>query len=197
MYKKQMKFQRLVCFILLAAAALVFIYSLGLVTDLYEALYSTMRDYKNPKLDMVDGARIFYDIQPFNSMLTTAAIILICCSILVFITNTHSRRKYYIANYITVGISCVANVVVAIWTAINVAKYKLQYQTTIDFEALKEYSTVWKTLYIGPNDTFWFDIGFVVCAILIVASALAVFNLIWKSKLMKEEAKLIKEGLEG
>lgn len=196
MYKKQMKFQRIACFAFLAAAAIVFIYSLGLVTDLYEALYSTM-DYQNPKYDAVDGARIFYDIQPFNSMLTTAALILIGCSILVFITNTHSRRKYYLANYITVGLSCVANLAVAVWTAINVAKYKLQYQTTIDFEALKEYSKVWKTLYIGPNDTFWFDIGFVVCAILIIASALAVFNLIWKTRLMKEEKRLIKEGLEG
>ena len=196
MYKKQMKFQRIACFAFLAAAAIVFIYSLGLVTDLYEALYSTM-DYLNPKYDAVDGARIFYDIQPFNSMLTTAALILIGCSVLVFITNTHSRRKYYLANYITVGLSCVANLAVAIWTAINVAKYKLQYQTTIDFEALKEYSEIWKTLYIGPNDTFWFDIGFVVSAILIIVSALAVFNLIWKTLLMKEEKRLIKEGLEG
>jgi hypothetical protein len=42
-----MKFQRLVCFAMLAASALVFIYSLGLVTDLYDAFYSTMRDHNN------------------------------------------------------------------------------------------------------------------------------------------------------
>ena len=196
MYKKQMKFQRLVCFILLAASALVFIYSLGLVTDLYDAFYSTM-DYRNPKYDKVDGARIFYDIQPFNSMLTVVSIILIGCSLLAFITNTHSRRKYYVANYVSIGILSVANIAASIWIAINVAKYRTQYITTVDFEALKQYSEEWGTLYIGPDQTFWFDIGFVICGILIIVTALGIYNLIWKTKLMKEEAKIIKEGLEG
>ena len=110
---------------------------------------------------------------------------------------THSRRKYYLANYISVGISSVANIAAAVWTIINVAKYKTQYQTTIDFEALKEYSETWGTLYIGPDHTFWFDIGFVISAILVVVVALAIFNLIWKIKLMKEETRIIKEGLEA
>ena len=43
MYKKQLTFQKIVCFAMLAAAALVFIYSLGIMTDLYDSLYSTMR----------------------------------------------------------------------------------------------------------------------------------------------------------
>lgn len=197
MYKKQMKFQRLVCFILLAASALVFIYSLGLVTDLYDAFYSTIRNPNKIYDAKVDGAWIFYEIQPFNSMLTVVSLVLIGCSLLAFITNTHSRRKYYLANYITVGISTVANVAASIWIAINVAKYRTQFITTVDFEALKEYSETWDTLYIGPDQTFWFDIGFVICGILIIVAALGIFNLIWKTKLMKEEKRLINEGSEG
>lgn len=198
MYKKQMKFQKLICLSTLVASALLFIYSLGLVTDLYDAFYTTMRD-PNKIYDMrhtkVAGAWIFYEIQPFNKALTTVSIVLLVCSLLPFITNTHSRRKYYLANYITVGISSVANVAAAIWCIINVAKYRNQFLTTVDFVALKEYAEKWNTLY--TESTFWFDIGYVVCALLIVVTAFNIYNLVWKTKLMKEEKQLILEGLEG
>ena len=49
MYKKQMILQRLVCYIVLIAAALVFVYSLGLLTDMFEMKfeYHAERYYKN------------------------------------------------------------------------------------------------------------------------------------------------------
>ena len=193
-----MKFQKLICLAVLVASAILFLYSLGLVTDLYDALYGTMRDPNNiydMNFTKVEGAWIFYEIQPFNKALTTVSIILLVCSLLPYITNTHSRRKYYIANYIAVGISSVANVAAAIWCTINVVKYRNQFLTTVDFEALKEYSEKWNTLY--TESTFWFDIGFVACALLIIVTALNIYNLIWKTKLMKEEKQLILEGSEG
>ena len=61
MYKLQMKFQKIVCFIALASGALVFIYSLGLMTDLYDSLYFMMPEVSEPELDKVAGARIYYD----------------------------------------------------------------------------------------------------------------------------------------
>ena len=200
MYKKQMKFQRLICFTVLAASVILFIYSLGFATDLYDALRQTMDGdsnlYDDKYVTVVKGAEIYCQIQPFNKNLTTAAIILIICSLALFVTNNHSRRKYYLANYITVGISSLANVGVAIWNIINVAGFKNQYLTTVDFEALKAFSEKWDTLYIDQNSTFWFDAGFIVSAILVVVSIINILNLIWKIKLMKDEAQIIKEGLE-
>ena len=190
-----MKFQKLVCFVLLAASALVFIYSLGLVTDLYDAFYGTMRNPNNIKDTPVAGAWIYYDIQPFNSQLTTASLILIGCAVIAFITNTHSRRKYYLANYVSVALSSIANVAISVWALSNVTSFKNQFLTTVDFEALKTYSEEWNSLY--TESTFWFDIGYVVFGLLLVATALVIVNLIWKIKMMKEEDKLIKEGLEG
>jgi hypothetical protein len=195
MYRKQMKFQKLICFFLLAASALVFVYSLGLSTDLHDSLKSTMiydNDYHNTP---VSGAWIYYDIQPFNLSLTTAAIILILLSIVLFIFNNHSRRKYYFANYLPVGLSSTINVGISVWAIINVLKFRHQYVTTVDFEALKAYCEEWNTYY--TDSTFWFDIAFLVFGLVIVATALNIFNAIWKSKLMKEEARIIKEGLEG
>lgn len=194
MYRKQMKFQKLICLLLLAASALVFIYSLGLVTDLYDAFYGTMRNPNNIKDTPVAGAWIYYDIQPFNSQLTTASLILIGCCVLMFITNTHSRRKYYFANYASVVISVITNVVVSVWAISNVTAFKTQFLTTVDFAALKTYAEEWNSYY--TESTFWFDIGYVVCGLLLAVSALAIVNLIWKINMMKEEAKLIKEGLE-
>ena len=47
MYKRQMKLQKILCLLAIAASALVFIYSLGLMTDLYDSLYGTMTDRKS------------------------------------------------------------------------------------------------------------------------------------------------------
>ena len=63
MYKKQMTLQRIVCYALLIAAALVFVYSLGLVTDLYDSLFNYADATKKK---YVEGAEIYYNIQPFN-----------------------------------------------------------------------------------------------------------------------------------
>ena len=195
MYRKQMKFQKLVCFATLIASAIIFIYSLGLVTDLYDAFYTTMRDPNNIYNSKVDGSWIYYDIQPFNHNLTTAAIVLIGCSVLLFLTNTHSRRKYYIANYVATIINAVVSIGIAVWGIINISAFKTQFLTTIDFPALKEYAEKWNTLY--TESTFWFDIGYVAFGFLIAVVVLTIINLVWKRMLMKSEALLIKEGLEG
>ena len=195
MYRKQMKFQKLICFLLLVASALVFVYSLGLSTDLHDSLKNTMRDDYDHHITDVYGAWIYYDIQPFNHNLTTAAIILILVSVVLFVFNNHSRRKYYLANYITTGLSSAANIGISVWAIINIMSFREQYVTTVDFEALKIYCEEWNSYY--TDSTFWFDISFVVFGILIVFTALNIFNAIWKFKLMKEEARLIEEGLEG
>lgn len=197
-YKEQMKIQKVFCFVTLIACALLLLYSFGLVTDLYDSLYYTMSDpddIYNMKTTYVSGAWIFFEIQPFNKALTTVALVLLGCSLLPFFTNTHSRRKYYLSNYITVGISCLANITAAIWCTINIIKFKHQFLTTVDFAALKEYSDFMDTPYI--ESTFWFDIGFIVCELLIIAAVLNIYNLVWKTKLMRKEKQLIQEGLEG
>ena len=39
MYKKQLTWQKILCFAALAACGLMFVYSLGLSTDLYDGLF--------------------------------------------------------------------------------------------------------------------------------------------------------------
>ena len=44
MYRKQVKLQKILCLALLILSAAIFIYSLGIMTDLYDSLYNTIRD---------------------------------------------------------------------------------------------------------------------------------------------------------
>ena len=55
MYKKQMILQRIVCYVMLIAAALVFVYSLGIMTDMYDSKFAYYaEDIENP---MVAGTK--------------------------------------------------------------------------------------------------------------------------------------------
>lgn len=192
MYKKQMIFQKLVCYLVLAASAIVFIYSLGLVTDLYDSLYAMMPDPTDMSANYVSGAEIFYDIQEFNRQLTKLGIILILLSLFMIIMNTHTRRRYYIGNYVSIALSCTANVLGTVWALRNLAEYKNRFLTTVDFESLKMWSEIWKTPYI--ESTFWFDAGTWVFGLLVLTTMLLIFNLIWKIIMMNGERRLINEG---
>ena len=183
--------QRIACYLVLGAAALAFIYSLGLVTDLYDNQFSFYaQSMKHP---MVEGTQIYYNIQDFNRALTGAGLVLILLALSQFVAQNHVRRKYYIANYITVGFNAVAAVAVSVWALSNIFSYKAQY-LQVDFETLAE-----KAEQFGFDwyvSTFWFDISLVVFGLLLIAMVVNVGNLFWKKSLMKAEQKLIKEGKE-
>ena len=192
MYTKQMTFQKIVCVMAIIASALVFVYSLGISTDLYDALSKTIL-YPDYDLDLtsVEGSRVYYDMFEFNSVFTKVAIGLIIVTLVLFVTNTHARRKYYIGNYIAVGLSTAANIAVSIWCIPQIMYYKAQYQNNVDFEALEEFSKDWGTLYIGPEDTFWFDVSYFVFGILLLTSCLLILNVILKVVVMKAEQSAI------
>lgn len=193
MYKKQMTLQRITSYILLAAAVLVFVYSLGIMTDLYDSLYLAS-SYKEGHRNYVEGASIYLEMQPFNRELTTAGIILIISAVALFVFRSNDRRKYYIANYITIGVNAVANIAVSIWALINVFAYKAQF-LLVDFEKLAKIAKTYKINY--TESTFWFDASAVVFGFVFLATALSIVNLVWKIILMRAEKKLIEEGKEA
>ena len=195
MYKKQMLFQKIACMLALIAAALVFVYSLGMSTDLYDALARTILypDY-NLEQTSVAGSRVYYDMFSFNRTFTRVSIGLILVTLVLFITNTNVRRKYYIGNYVSAGLFAVAALGVTIWSVPQIMDYKSKFQNNVDFEALKAFSKDWGTLYIGPNDTFWFDISFAVFGFLIFTVVLLVLNVILKILVMKAEQNAIGKG---
>ena len=184
MYKKQMILQRIVCYIVLVAAALVFVYSLGLLTDMYEMKldYHAERYYKAGMTEealskvKVPGAEIYYDMQDFNSALTTSGIVLILLAVTQFIFQNQNRRKYYIANYITVGANAIGAIYYSYWGLSNILLYKERY-LKIDFEELKKINERYDFAY--TESTFWFDAGKFVFGFVLVAMVLNLLNMVW------------------
>ena len=186
-----MKIQKIVCFLVLAASVVVFLYSLGIMTDLYDALYYTIPNKDNLDRSRVDGARVYYDMQPFNQQFLHFGIGLILCAVLLFLTNTNTRRRYYVSNIIAVVINAAVNVYVAVWAHAQILAFKAQF-LQVDFEALKKFADRQHTLY--TESTFWFDIHVAVFAFAIIVNVLLIANTIWNFQLMKEEKQLIEAG---
>lgn len=194
MYRSQMKFQSIITYLCLAAAALTFFYSLGVSTDAYflRAVESLGKD--------VPGLEMYYEMQPFNRDFTAFSLVLILLAVACLIANNHKRRKYYIANYCTTVISSVADITVAIWALINVFKYKAMF-LAVDYSNLTSVpdrvlmnAGIDPENVLGPYSTFWFDISAFVLAVLVIAGILNIVNMFFKIKVMKEEKRILSEG---
>ncbi len=191
MYRKQMKLQRIFCIFALIAAACVFIYSLGMLTDLYDSFYPMMRNPDNLEETDVPGSIIYYDMQPFNHQLVISAIALILLAALLFVTSTSSRRKYYVGNYIATCLNVAAEIGVTIWAHLQISSFKSQFINTVDFDALEMWSGIWETPAMTKSSTFWFDIHYLVFALVLIAAVLLIVNVIWKRRLMQGEKALL------
>lgn len=194
MYKKQLRFQKIACLFAIIAAAVTFVYSLGIMTDIYDSLYSTMRNPDDLTQTSVPGSIIYYDMQGFNKTFLYLSIGLILAAAFLFVTNTNVRRRYYIGNFVATGIYSVATLAVAVWSHIQIAAFKVQYLTTVDFAALKEYAELWGTLY--TESTFWLDLHYFVGGLAIVSVVALVYNAIWKVQMMRGEKALLEGGKE-
>ena len=192
MYKKQMTAQKILCLAATIVSGIFFLYSLGIMTDLYDSLYTTMRNPNNINQTSVEGSQIYYYMQEFNNDLLLCSIGLILLAALLYITNTHVRRRYYIGNFFAIGAFTAASIGMSVYGHTYIEAYKQFYLTNLDFAALKEFAEMWGTLY--TDSTLWFDLHYLVFGLMLVVSALLVCNAVWKVNLMKDEAKLVEEG---
>ena len=170
---------------LLAACVIVFIYSLGLMTDLYDGVYQTYRN----GVSRVDGGDIYMNMQEFNRQLTTLSIVMLLVGLFNFVMGTNSRRKYYIGNYVSVALTVICNVGVSFWAITQLMAFKQDY-LKIDFAALETQLATRANAYFTTS-TFWFDASFVVFGIVLLVTVLLVVNLILKIMVMNSEKSLI------
>lgn len=195
MYNKQLKFQKFICLVAIIMAAIMFIYSLGVITDIHDALRSTMRNKNDHTKTKVEGSIIYYDMQPFNKAFTNYSVGLILLGCLLFVTNTQTRRKYYIGNYVATVLYSGAAIALTVWMHTNLTAFAEQYRTTVNMEQLKEYSETWGTLYL--DNTNLLDLHYYVGGLAILVVAALIGNMIWKIVLMRGENILIKAGEEA
>ena len=194
MYKKQMKLQRILCLALVFVCALAFVYSLGIMTDLYDSLYGTFRRGKTS----VTGAEIYNDMQGFNKTLLHGSIGMLLLCVVLFITNTHNRRKYYISNYIATGLVFAGSAAAAVWAHAKILVYRGQFQK-LDFPAIQKWLEKNKFGDLFTESTFWFDVHYFVFGLTLLISLLLIVNAIWKIRLMSKERALLgsRAALDG
>lgn len=199
MYKKQMRIQKTVCLLAIIAAAVLFVYALGIITDIYDGLYFTMASVKDPMKDpsklKIPGAIIYFQMQEFNSQLVNRSLVLILLACALFVTNTQVRRKYYIGNYVAIGAYSTAAIALSVWSHQQIEAFKHQYLTTIDFEKLQEFCDLLDKEYI--ESTLWFDLHYVAVGLVLISVVALVGNMIWKICLMRAENKLLAQGKEA
>ncbi len=196
MYKKQLKFQKIACYLAMAAAAIWFVYSLGVITDIYDALYFTMQNPKDLTETLVPGSILYYDMQDFNRLFLYAAIGMILLACLLFITNTHIRRRYYIANYIATGAYSLATLALSAWSHGQISGFKTQFLNTVDFEALLQWSQMFPSIKYTES-TLLLDLHYAVMAIALLAVIALAVSVIWKINMMRWEQQLLDAGKEA
>ena len=188
MFKSQMKFQKILTLVLLIFAAVCFVFSLGITTDMYGLYLCSAVSY-------FDGINLFSEAQPYNRAAVILSIVLILTCLLPYIFATNKRRLYYIDNYASIGVQGGFFLFYGVYILINSIKLKTRFLTEIDFAAYKETTELFQFKY--SESTFFLDMGIVLSVLCFVMVGLMAFNLIWKLKIMKQEKELLATGAQN
>ena len=200
--KTQMKFQKYICLVMLILGAIGLLYAFAYLSGGMAALGKTRKNGPadgdrfvsafDPTGDKY-GYKLFEEIQPFNDVLMYCGIAMILLAVLLYITACNKRRNYYITNYVAIGACSLGNIVMSIVLMAMNASWKSKF-LNVDFEAWEAYYEARKKMGADVSfskSTLWFDLGFVVYTLIIVASILLILNLVWKILLMKGEKQLL------
>jgi hypothetical protein len=192
--KAQIKFQKILTMVSLIVAALTFVYALIFFSG---NLSNLMTYYGKEWDDLYTGADGFLDpAQTFVSIYIILAIIFIIAVVTLFITQSNSRRNYYITNYISIGFTIFMAAVMAIVGIVGVSVLMGLFYS-IDFEELEEFIIDFgrSDLKSVSQSPLMFIIGYVVSLIALADGLAWAYNLVWKIKLMKGEKALLENGL--
>ena len=205
--KAQMRFQKYICLAMIIVGALALLYAFLYLSGSMTELSWSLEPTENGRVSTFTAregyynAELFNDIQGFNNALMICGIAMILLAVTLFITSCNKRRNYYISNYVATGLCAGGNIVMSIvlfvyniiWRSrflqLDFDAWRAPYQSYID---MYESGVDSMAQYIHYSEsTLWFDIGFVVFPIVIIASVFLILNLVWKIKLMQGEKKLL------
>lgn len=205
--KTQMKFQKIICLAMIIVSALCLAYAFFYLSGSMAELGQNRKSDSSSAEQFVSSFiaaegkydyKLFEQIQPFNNVLMYCGIVMVLTAVLLYITACNKRRNYYITNYIATGVCAGSNIVMSIvLMAIN-ASWKSKF-LNVDFDAWYAINKIYlmpgmesfRESYHYSESTLWFDLGFVVYSLMIVASLILILNLVWKILLMRGEKKLL------
>lgn len=200
---KQIKFQKILAFISLVVAALTFVFAIIFLSG--NLAYNSgngmggILTYHSKYEYGFDSADKFIDTaQMFVGALVVIAIIYIIAAASLFITASHTRRNYYVTNYISIGLNIAMSLFIGLFILIFMFVLMGFFYGTIDWAGLSEVIAREK---LNGNDLpevtkspVMFIIGIVIALIVLANGVFWALNLIWKIKLMKGEKQLLEKG---
>ncbi len=130
--KTQMRVQKILMFVSLIVAALVFVYALIFLTG---GLGDVYRYIDKDDGDLINCKNFVNTSQSFVSTLVALGIVLIVLVALMFLMACHTRRKYYVTNYVAIGLFVAFALVVAFYLVIMVANLMDLYKNNIYWES--------------------------------------------------------------
>lgn len=194
--KTQMKFQKIMCLIMLLMGALSAVYCFMYCSAGLANIGTTLdKSAGQPDWDPVfePAQRLYYDIQPFNNALLILSIVMILAAVLLYITGTNKRRNYYISNIVATAVVCVIDFVASVYIMVQNGIFLSRFNELMADPAIIE---KYQEFAARPDVDFvtssWnFTLGFFVYALVILACIGLIINLVLKIKLMKGEKELL------
>ena len=214
--KTQMRVQKILMLVSLVVSALVFVYALFFMTGGLANVYRFIDTER--EIDYIHCAGFVSTSQSFVSTLVVLGIVMIVLVAAMYLMACNSRRKYYITNYIAIGLFVVFALAVAIYMVVMVANVMNLYQNEILWKSGEGEKVIWiienpdvaggyeslmvATNYadqsrffpdyvLDPNQNYNFIIGFVLFVIVIADAACVALCTVWKVLLVKGENKLL------
>lgn len=194
--KTQMKFQKILTLITLIVAALAIVLALSFCSGIFTAAKNYVDE------DNWGANEIYYYGNKINGMLLILAIVLLLTVVLLYVMGCNKRRKYYVTNYIAIGVFVLYALVFGIILLV-ICSNCLNLYNQIDFEGWREYEGTMQEFngelrpaynqYYNDNIATAY-LGIVMFVVLLVNVTAWVLNLVWKIKLMKGEKALLEQG---
>ncbi len=150
---------------------------------------------------MVD---IMANMQAFNKTLFAIAFFGIVGSLILFVYRSQFRKRYYLTNFISIGLVIVFDLFASIFTLVNIFKFIGVFSNDVNYEILNVFQTITYsdnvegivTEYFSFNTISWvFIVGIVVCAICILIAICGIVFLVKKYLYQKEHPALDISGV--
>ena len=201
--KTQMKFQKIMCLLMIILGALSAVYCFIYCSAGLGAIGGTLNQDGSTYEGVIGGqpvampeATIYQDVQPFNDLLLILSIVIILCGVLLYITATNKIRNYYISNYVAIGIVSIANIAISIYILIQNTVFYTRFLDIIADPTYYDrlFAIIGKKNIVCTAATWNFELGYVLYPIIILASLALIANLVWKVMLMRGEKKLLENS---
>lgn len=196
--KTQMKFQKIMCLVMLLAGALsavyCFIYCTGGLANIGLSISKDANGVKYTE-GFEEAQQLYLDVQPFNTALLILSIVMILAAAFLYITATNKRRNYYVTNYVATGLVCAIDVGISIYVLVMNSIFMGRF---LNITNNPDMVAKWQEIVTAYNGAIsyspspWpFALGYVIYILVILACVALVLNLVWKIKLMKGERELL------